>query len=161
MSNLLTAEVSDALKPSSGSGLILTAGNPFRRDDGVGPYIASRLQGSSAKIIDAGLTPENIIDEVIGLKPDRMTVIDAADFGGYPGEVKVIPEDLIAETSLSTHEIPMNVITKIISDGTQAEVVFIGIQPQTVALGEGLSERVQASAEAIIQTVLQAYSKPR
>ncbi|MBI4711464.1 MAG: hydrogenase maturation protease, partial [Candidatus Omnitrophica bacterium] len=85
MSNSLTGDVLAVLNSGSGTSLFLTVGNLFRSDDGVGPYLASRLAGLPVRVVDAGHTPENIIDQVIGLKPSRIIILDAADFGGRTG----------------------------------------------------------------------------
>ncbi|OGX14138.1 MAG: hydrogenase maturation peptidase HycI [Omnitrophica bacterium RIFOXYB12_FULL_50_7] len=153
MSNLLTGDVLAVLNSGSGAPLFLTVGNLFRSDDGVGPYLASRLVVLPVRIVNAGHTPENIIDEVVGHKPSRIIILDAADFGGRPGEVRVIPEEAIPETTLTTHRVPMNVISRLIKDDTGAKVVFLGIQPKTVSLGEGLTPEVQAAADEIIETI--------
>ena len=93
MSNSLTGDVLEILNPCAGDTLYLTVGNSFRKDDGVGPYLAARLATLPVSVVDAGYTPENIVEQVIALKPSRIIVLDAADFGGRAGEVRVIPEE--------------------------------------------------------------------
>lgn len=151
MSSLLTAELRGTLRPDSQNHLVITAGNTFRSDDGAGPYIASQLkENQSVRVIDAGYTPENIVDEAIALQPKTVVFIDAANFGGRPGDIRVIPEESIPETTLSTHQIPLNVISKLIASSTGASISFVGIQAAKVSLGEGLSEEVKQSADEII-----------
>ncbi len=158
MSNLLTDDIVAALKPREGRNLIITAGNTFRCDDGVGPCLAGMLQNHEGlHVIDAGFTPENIIDDVIALNPDYIVVIDAADFQGRPGEVRVIEETAIPQTTLSTHAIPLNVITRIIQESTQAEIVFLGIQVRSVMMGEDLSPEVKKSADLLCQEIKKYY----
>lgn len=92
----LSTEVKATLKPGRGLTVILTVGNTLRRDDGVGPYISKKLvEGSSLKIIACETRPENFLEEVVRLKPGQIFVIDAADFGGLAGEVKIIPNEKI------------------------------------------------------------------
>ena len=151
MSNSLTDDILAALESPSDNSLIITAGNSFRRDDGVGPFIAEKLkQAGLTNVIDAGYTPENIVDEVIALKPDNILFIDAADFSGAPGETRIIPEQHIAETTLSTHMIPLNVVSALIADSIKTTITFIGIQPADVTFGEGLTTNVQKTADLII-----------
>ncbi len=160
MSNLSTAELQETLKPKPGLNCLITAGNSFRSDDGLGPYIASRLKNfSDLEVFNAGDRPEDIIDEVISKKPSHMTVIDAANFGGAPGEIMTIPEDRLAETSLSTHRIPLNVITKVIQSEIETQVTFLGVQPKEVGLGEGLSKEVKETADQIINAIKKEHSK--
>ncbi len=150
------AEIAELVRKSQSPPLIITVGNDHRRDDGVGPYIASKLKAlSKLQVVDAGSTPENIVDEVIQLKPSMIFVVDAADFGGKPGEFREIPEDKIPETSLSTHMIPMNVISGLIADAIQPKISFIGIQPATVEFGEGLSDDVRSAADFFVEELTQ------
>lgn len=149
MSNLLTGDVLSALNPGQGPDLFLTVGNSFRGDDGVGPYLASCLRQFPVRLLDAGRTPENIIEDAIALKPARVIILDAADFGGEPGEVRLIPEEAIPETTLTTHMVPMNVVSGLITKSTGAKIVFVGIQPKTVAFGEKLSGEVKQAADLI------------
>ncbi len=153
MSNSLTDSVLGVLKPGHGLDLFLTVGNPFRGDDGVGSYLASRLKELPVRFLDAGQTPENRIDEAVALKPSRVIILDAADFGGKAGEVKVIPEEAIPQTTLTTHRVPMSVVSGWIARQTAAQIVFIGIQPKTVAFGEELSREVKDSADRIAEAI--------
>ena len=147
------------MKPRKGTNLVITAGNSFRSDDGVGPYLYTLLKGCSGlTVIDAGYTPENIVDEAIGINPDYIVVIDAADFQGRPGEIRIVSDDLIPTSTLSTHAIPLNVITRLIEESTGAATVFIGIQVRSVMMGEGLSPEVQAAAELLSQEIINFYN---
>ena len=157
MSNSLTAEIRAALTPGPGT-VVITAGNPWRRDDGVGPYISERLRGvPGLAVIAAGQNPENIVDEVLALRPARVLVIDAADFGGRPGELRLLAAEQIPSCTLSTHMIPLNVITALIQDETGAAATFLGIQVATVTPGEGLSPPVQQAAEQVLAAVGTAF----
>jgi hydrogenase maturation protease HycI len=154
MSNTLTADIIELLKINPDSDLIVAVGNSFRTDDGVGPYIAEALkQISNLKLINAGYTPENSIEDIISLAPQRILIFDAADWGGKPGEVRIIPEANIPQTTLSTHAIPLNVITAIISQSIQTAIFFIGIQTKSVCLGEGLSGEIKKTADQIVEII--------
>jgi len=152
-------EIDDLLKPSADLTVIICVGNTLRSDDGVGPYIASYLYNSKKlAVIDAGYNPENFIEEVTELKPGRIVIIDAADFGGKAGETRVINEGDIPESSLSTHAIPLSVIYHILKEDTASEIKFIGIQPKSVRYDEGLSPEVQAAADKIIAMIKKEFT---
>ncbi|MCX5698549.1 MAG: hydrogenase 3 maturation endopeptidase HyCI [Candidatus Omnitrophica bacterium] len=190
MSNLLagnTGSVTNLLTPQEFSHtLIITVGNCFRADDGVGPYIASGLKPSvKLSVIDAGSTPGNIIDQAIKLfaqqeallerpvrasarhpalserpvraSAQRIIFIDAADFGGAPGELRLIDAEHIPESTLSTHSMPLPVISRILYEDTQAEIYFIGIQPKSVEHKDGLSKEVSSTADALIKHINQEF----
>jgi hydrogenase 3 maturation protease len=159
MLNSLTAETVQALKPSKRLKLIITVGNDMRSDDGVGPYIASKIKATtSLKIINAAYNPENIIDEVCDLNPDSITFIDAADFRGKPGEVELIDKEHIPESSLSTHMVPLKVVAQLIFSDTGAEILYLGIQPKSVEFGENLSEEVKNTADEIVSVIKKEFS---
>ena len=139
--------------------VIICVGNVLRSDDGAGPYIASHLKNTKKlAVFDAGYTPENFIEEVVELKPGRIIVIDAADFGGEAGEVKIISEEDIPESSLSTHAIPMKLIYHIFKDDTDSDIRFIGIQPKSVKYDEGLSPEVKAASDMIISQINKEFA---
>lgn len=151
---MLRAEIRQVLKSKTNLTTIICVGNFLRSDDGVGPHIAARLKpATNLQIIDAGYNPENCIDEAVKLKPDRIIIIDAADFGGCPGEVRIIREDHIPVVALSTHNISLKVICRILKEDTGAEIKFIGIQPKSVGLKEGLSPEVKIAADEIMAAI--------
>jgi hydrogenase 3 maturation protease len=135
--------------------MIITVGNPLRSDDGVGPFIAQncRKLKPGLVLLDAGDKPENIIDEAVRQSPKKAVIIDAAVFGGQAGEARLIANDQIPQTTLSTHTFPLPVIAKMIEEDARAKVLFIGIQPAKVELGEGLNPAVKATAEEIIKLI--------
>jgi hydrogenase 3 maturation protease len=153
---MLTDDVRNVfLRAKNKKTLIITVGNSFRKDDGVGPYIASLLDPTETPfvILDAGDKPENIVDEVGMLEPDITMIIDAADFGGAPGEIRIIDEENIPDATLTTHTFPLKVVTKLLKDDTGCEIIFIGIQPKDVGYGEGLTKHVQSSADELIDLI--------
>ncbi|MDD4879290.1 MAG: hydrogenase maturation peptidase HycI [Candidatus Omnitrophica bacterium] len=159
MSNLSTAEIDSLLKPVVALTVIICVGNTLRSDDGVGPYIASYLKNTGKlAVLDAGYNPENFIEKAAGLRPGRIVIIDAADFGGEPGETRIISERDIPETSLSTHAIPLKVVYHILKEDTGSEIRFIGIQPKEVSHGECLSPEVKAAADNLISKIKKEFS---
>jgi hydrogenase 3 maturation protease len=155
----LSADIIKLLSFNGELSVILTVGNPFRSDDGVGPYIASKLSSTkSLMIIDAQYNPENVIEDIVSFKPKRILVIDAADFRGIPGEARLIDGEHIPDTTLSTHSIPLPIVTSILIDDTGARVDFLGIQPKSVEMGEGLSEEIRTTADIIISNIKKGIS---
>lgn len=147
----LSANIKNILSFASERTVILTVGNVLRRDDAVGPYIASRIaSGKRLLVIDAGQNPEDFLDEIIVFEPKRIIIIDAADFGAAAGQIRRIEEEHISEVTVSTHSVPLKVITTLLAKDTSAKIDIIGIQVQNTTIGEGLSQKVKESAEALI-----------
>jgi hydrogenase 3 maturation protease len=154
MSNLLTDEIKKTLNLTSNvKTLIITIGNRLRSDDSVALYIAEKINNLPPYItlINAENKPENIIDPAVSIMPLKTIIIDAADFNGTPGEIRIIPNQYIPDTTLSTHTFPLKVIVKILEEDTKSKVYFLGIQIKNASLGEKISKQVKDSAEEIIE----------
>jgi len=139
------------LGQDKGSTLYVTLGNPLRSDDGVGPYVAERADGiPGLRIRDAGERPERALDWAMELRPVTLVFIDAADFGGAPGETRDLPVESLEKTTFSTHRLPLPAIMDWISHETGAACRCIGIQLSSTALGEGLTPPVQQAADRLV-----------
>lgn len=173
MSNLSAGNLTNLLTPQEfHHTLIITVGNCFRADDGVGPYIASGLsQSTKLSVIDAGSAPENVIDQAVKILAEhsalsdrpvrasaqRIIFIDAADFGGTPGELRLIDAEQIPESSLSTHSVPLPVVSRILHEDTSAKIYFIGIQPKSVEYKEQLSKEVSLVADKLVKHINEEF----
>jgi hydrogenase 3 maturation protease len=128
---------------------VLGIGNPLRRDDGVGPWVAEQMQGSDWDVISAGPSVENSLGLVRRMAPDLLVVVDAAEMGLPPGSVRRLPV-VEAERMLgSTHGLPLPFLLSTVRDRV-GEIVLIGIQPADRSLGEGLTPEVYAGAEDLV-----------
>ncbi len=159
---MLTAEVNILFIPEKfGKTIIVTVGNSLRGDDGLGPFVSSKLKDQNLKfvVIDAGERPENIIEEAVALKPAKVIIIDAANFQGHPGETRIIPSDSINDVVISTHKFPLRAVQNIIEMDSNAKVYFLGVQVKTVELGAVMTNDVKAAAEEIIKCVMQYREK--
>jgi len=153
MSNSWSNDVSAALAPK-GRTLVITLGNSLRADDGVGPFVAALVKFANPdfRLIDAGTTPENIVQEAVNFKPQKIILVDAARFGGAAGELAVIPlEKINQHTVISTHSFPLGVTFSIIRQDTGAELAVIGVQPKSLDYAEGLCPEVKDSALKIAE----------
>ncbi len=137
--------------PAAGALVVITVGNTLRSDDGVGPFIAAAASPRRGMaILNAGETPEDIIEEATAHQPGRVVIIDAADFGGRGGEIRLLPEAAMVSHTLSTHRFPLPAIARILAMDTGAAIHFVGIQPVSTAFGEGLSPQVRKAATELI-----------
>lgn len=144
------------------SGLvILGIGNTLRGDDALGPEFIKRLKGKlpkNVKLMDVGVAPENSIGYIKRLKPSHVLLIDAADFGGKPGEMRLISPKQISGVALSTHNIPLYILVELISRYVRAKVMLLGVEPKSLNLGEDLSPEVKKSIELGSRILLEAIS---
>ncbi len=141
----------------SGSVCILGVGNRHRRDDGIGSLIAERLAGRlSGQAIDAGDVPENYLEKVARCRPDTVLVVDAVDFGGDPGEWRVLDPGALALGGLSSHALSLRMAADYLSASTQARVALLAIQPADVGAGMELSDEVSQTMALLEEALAHA-----
>jgi len=141
--------------------LVLAIGSELRSDDAVGMYIADELlkyNPDNAKlcVIKGATAPENFTGEIKKYKPSDMIVIDAADTGKEPGGIDIIDARDITGASFSTHMMPINVFLDYLFRDFECRVLIIGIQPQTLEFGIGISEIVKKTADKIVLSIKEA-----
>jgi hydrogenase 3 maturation protease len=156
----IEAELQRRLK---GCVLMIGAGNTLRGDDGAGPAIIALLEGKvNANLLDVGEVPESYCGRILEVHSDTIVFIDAADFGGSPGDVAVLEPEDIAGCSISTHQMPVDLFFRYIRENSKAEIFALGIQPAQIGFGEpmspGVAESVQAIAE-LLERLLPANEK--
>ena len=134
--------------------MILGVGNRMRGDDAIGSIIGEHF-ATEGRIpaIDCSVAPENYLSRVLEAKPDELILVDACDFGGQPGEVRVFEEaefERIAYGLLLTHTIPLTLLAALVQKELNCRLRLVGIQPLSVAFGEEMSEPARtALPEAI------------
>jgi hydrogenase 3 maturation protease len=131
-------------------------GNALRADDAVGPLIVSDLK-ERYRTLNCGSTPENYVFKIEKMKPSVVLFIDAVDFGGEPGEIRLFEEEEITESPLgqpSTHLIPLGETLKMLGQLTRAEIYLLGVQPKSITFGDALSEDVEKAKREIVQKFL-------
>jgi len=129
----------------------------MRGDDAVGSLIIDQLRDvAGLKAIDCGTTPENYIEPVVALKPDRILLADACSFGGRPGEFRLFEReeiDRLAAGFLSTHTLPLTMTVVMLEQQTNARIQLLGIQPENIQFGETLSAPVASALSDLIQHI--------
>jgi hydrogenase 3 maturation protease len=147
--------IRELLRPSpDGPTLVVALGNPLRADDGAGPWIAARAAPPRGVAVwDAGDRPEEIPDRAAALGARRVVVVDAADFGGAPGEIRLLEAGSLAHVALSTHTFPIAAIARLVEVDQGCPVSFVGIQAVSARPGEGLSPEVEGAARAVVEAL--------
>ena len=136
--------------------VVMCIGNPEGGDDAVGHYIAERLKDSEIDVIDCGTNPENYTSVVKRKNPDKLIIIDAADMGLDPGEIRKISKDKIGVMTISTHGIPLSILMGYLEKSVK-EVILIGIQPKTMS-GD-MTDIVKTAGEKLINIILKKGEK--
>ncbi|MFA4888126.1 MAG: hydrogenase 3 maturation endopeptidase HyCI [Candidatus Omnitrophota bacterium] len=127
-----------------GKVVILGIGNTLRNDDGLGSILAKRLKNKVPYIVyDSGANPENYLGKIIRDKPDNIVIIDAVDFGGKPGEFKVLEgQDIETVNFFSTHDASISLAINYLQSSFKVDIIILSIQPKSVDFGEEISPEV-------------------
>ncbi|ETT02718.1 hydrogenase maturation peptidase HycI [Providencia alcalifaciens PAL-3] len=142
--------------PSPVQNLMLAVGNSMMGDDGAGPMLFDLMQQTPIDgwvAINGGSSPESVSHQVRALKPQRLLIVDAADIGLAPGEIRVIDPDDIAEMFImSTHNLPLNFLIDQLKEDV-GEIIFLGIQPDLVGFYMPMNDKVVAAVEQVYQAL--------
>jgi len=156
-------EAVEALSPSrlkrllEGRVIVLGVGNRCRRDDGAGSLLAEQLdERTGVQVIDAGAVPENYVEKVARSRPDTILILDAADFGGAPGDLRILEPELVGPSGVSTHVLSLQIIADFLKARTQARLAVLAIQPADIGLGTELSEEVSRAVELLKEALISA-----
>lgn len=141
--------------PKARSGiLILGVGNRLRGDDAIGCLVADELKNKNGlSVIDCGLSPENFIEQVCTLAPHRIIIVDACDFKQSPGAFKLFSAKQIEKLSyplISTHTLPLSLFVAMIKKQLNCQIQLLGVQPENINFGEGLSEKLKKAKGKIV-----------
>ncbi|HSL88776.1 MAG TPA: hydrogenase maturation protease [Ignavibacteriaceae bacterium] len=126
-------------------------GNKLRADDAAGLKIIERLKSQKvfkdSQFIMAGRNPENHLQVILNCNPDIVVFIDAAEWNGSAGDVKIFNDEEIDQTEFSTHTFSIKMIKDYLLNQQEMNFMFIGIQPLRTNYKQGLSEPVQIAIE--------------
>lgn len=142
--------------------IILGIGNPLRGDDSLGLEIVRRLKGKLPRgviVIEGGLTPENFIGKIRKIKPSHVLLVDAAHFGGKPGEIRLIRSKQISCATISTHAISLSILVELIREETNAKIILLGVEPKNLGLGAEISPEIREAIEQSVKIIVDAVKR--
>ncbi|MBL7052569.1 MAG: hydrogenase maturation protease [Candidatus Marinimicrobia bacterium] len=148
---------------------IFAVGNSLYGDDGIGKAVLDKLQSDNhfpeAEFYDADTDALSLIDRfsMEGLN----IIIDAAKMGENPGKIcKFTPENVALKIhwdNLSLHGFGLaetfEMAKKI--NMMPKNVIIIGIEPEKIEIGNGLSEIVEKAIPKVIQIVEKEITNER
>jgi len=139
--------------------VVVGVGNEVRGDDAAGVEVLKILQknlkSESILLLDGGTVPENFTLQIKHFKPSHVILVDATNFEAKPGEVVIAEPSAIKGHSVSTHTIPLSVLSGYLRDQTGAATILVGIQPASVRMGAGMSDCVRISVQKVAETLLE------
>jgi hydrogenase maturation protease len=143
--------------------LVLGLGNLLRRDEGLGVVSIQRLLEryelpEGVEVVDGGTLGLDLL--VYLEEAGKVLVLDAALTGGPPGViVRYANEEVPAFLGLRTspHEIALADLLAVakLRETAPGEVVVLGMQPEELELGLGLSEAIEANLDRLVQMAVE------
>ena len=159
----LRDELWEFLGPGAGRRVVVVGiGSPIRMDDAVGLYVLDLLGELALRdtlLLRTETVPESYTGAIRAFEPTHVLLLDAANFGGEPGDARIIPTNAIAGSSMSTHSLPLNILVDYLSQTICGKVALIGIQGWSNGYGEGLTPKVEEGAKEVAQSLGDALSK--
>ena len=145
---------------------ILGLGNILLKDEGVGVWIteeiAKRSLPENIEIIDGGTAGLDILTSMKDV--DKLIIIDALQGDEKPGTVyRLHPEDLPvpSDSYVSVHQMNivegLNIAQK--TGNSPQEAVIIGVEPEDIDWGLGVTSNIQQKFPEIIDIVLEEVKK--
>jgi hydrogenase 3 maturation protease len=142
---------------STGSEVDLVGvGNPLRGDDGVGLAIVAKLRrrlgarSGNLRIHEPSSMPERLLSR-LALEGRRVVLFDAVEAASPGGQIVC---SKLSETKygyFATHNVPLKLIPGL--ESRPEEIYIVGVQPESMEVGEGLSPAATKAAESIVDFV--------
>lgn len=128
-------------------------GNSYRRDDGVGPWIAEALMLAADRtllcVFNVEDVLENFVFRIAGSDCRNVLIVDAAATGGEPGRVVFGPLSEFEDPgSVSTHRLALALSAKIL-ESSGKRVFVLGVVPEDLGFGSGMTPKVREAAARI------------
>jgi len=139
---------------------VVGVGSTLKGDDGAGPEVIARLQGRiDYPIVDASEVPENYGGWVVNENLESVVFVDAVEFGGDPGEFRIIPMDKLMVSASSTHRLSLHYVIRFLEEEWGGDAILVGVQPKSLTLGDGLSGEAAAGVEALVDALTTAAAE--
>jgi len=136
---------------------VVGVGNELKGDDGAGPALVAHLAGRARfPFVDASEVPENYGGWVAKQGLDIVLFVDAVEFGGAPGEWRLIGIEELMHSASSTHRLSLHFLIRYLKEQWKGEALLIGIQPKSLKLGDALSPEVAAGIKELAGILIEA-----
>ncbi|RMG67537.1 MAG: hydrogenase maturation protease [Nitrospirae bacterium] len=142
---------------------VVGIGNTLMSDDGVGVFTIEELARrydlpENVELIDGGTKGIELLPYLEG--SSKLLFIDAVNFGKEPGYIGEIEKHKVAEyfqTKLSVHQIalPDMLGAGMFLGSLPEEIYLIGIQPESVEIGYGLSPTIRERLDSFIDKIVE------
>lgn len=146
--------------------LILGIGNLLMLDDGVGVYLAQKLQNQTwplgVTVLEAGTALFNYLEEIS--QAQTVLLIDAVRAGGIPGNIyRLNLTDLVSSSDgcRDAHGFSLYHLIQLARKltGYPKQVLIYGVEPKELGPGLGLSSEVGEILPKVLQAIAREIEK--
>ena len=109
--------------------------------------------GGDYKTLRAKVFAENYLGKIVAARPETVVVVDALDFGGPPGDVRVAEPDELAGAGPSTHGPAPLAFLEALAIMHPCRCAVVGIQPLGVGPGAAMSPPVAQAVGLVVRAV--------
>jgi hydrogenase maturation protease len=141
---------------------VIGLGSPLMGDDGVGLEALERLRRDfemplEVELVDGGTWGMSLLPTIED--SDRLLFIDAINTGALPGTEIILSRDDIPRylsMKISPHQVDLRDVLAVAElRGTlPVETIAIGLQPDRVEMGVGLSSTLEHRLDGLVATVV-------
>ena len=110
-------------------------------------------------LLNTETVPEAFTGKVESYEPTHVLLLDAANFGGRPGETRLIDSTHIGGQAISTHSLPLSIFISYIEKSLGITVLLLGIQPKTVTFGDEMTTELAEASKRIAETLNRVLSE--
>jgi len=134
--------------------VILGVGSELRSDDSWAHFLIRKLKSycpADVYPIWCSTMPENFIKPACSFAPKAVLIVDSADMGLRPGNIRFMNDLQGVEDPPQTHRMPLDVMAGMIKDRSGAHVSYFFMQPKNIEFSSEMSDEVSRSAEKIAE----------
>jgi len=139
--------------------LLVTVGNEMMGDDAVGPLLADMLRREPLEgwdLLDGGNAPENQLWRIREMNPEHTLIVDAAEMGLEPGDIRLIDPTRVDDPFImTTHTLPLTYLMLSLREFVP-KVELLGVQPRVVAFGYPVYPEVKEAVARIYESLKDA-----
>ena len=160
----MSTSASEAVPRST---VVIGLGNPLMGDDGLGLAALSRLGAiwdlpDGVELVDGGTWGMNLLPVIEDAA--RVLLVDAINVGAPPGAPIVLPRERLPRyfaTKLSPHQIDLREVLALaeLRGRLPEQTTAIGMQPQAVTFGAGLSEALSRQLDPLVVAIVQVLAE--
>ena len=148
---------------AAGPVVVIGVGNPFRRDDGVGPAVLEALRDRDdlppgTRLVDSDGEPTSTI--IAWEDASVAVLIDAVRTGAPPGTVHLVDPDAVPDAGRpgSSHALGPGEAVRLgrATGRVPDRLVLIGVEVVDTAMGVGLTPEVAGAVDEVVRLVVRS-----